>query len=80
MPNPSVGLYIGTDSIDLVQLSGSFQRPRWIGGYRVPLPLHSAWRLRVRAEEAGMLTKEEIPSSVGGSEGEISALIQGLLK
>ncbi|MBI3318203.1 MAG: pilus assembly protein PilM, partial [Candidatus Omnitrophica bacterium] len=52
MASPSVGLYFGTENVDVISLSGSFQRPRLLNFGRVQLPPSGTWRSQVRAEEA----------------------------
>ena len=49
----ALAIYIGTENIDVVSLSGSFQRPQLASFARVKLPEKSSWREQVRVEGAG---------------------------
>lgn len=51
MPSESVGLYIGSQSADLVSLRGSFQHPELVHFGRVQLPKQGNWRSQARLEE-----------------------------
>lgn len=46
----SFGLYVGTENVDIVSLSGSFQRPKLNTFARSRLPEESSWRSQVRVE------------------------------
>ncbi|MCM8811815.1 MAG: pilus assembly protein PilM [Candidatus Omnitrophica bacterium] len=52
MATGTVGIYIGTENIDVVHLGGTFQRPRLLNFVRTPIPAQSAWRAKIRAEES----------------------------
>jgi Tfp pilus assembly PilM family ATPase len=56
MPSESVGLYIGSQSADVVSLSGTFQHPRLVHFGRVQLPKQGSWRSQTRLEEASEQT------------------------
>ena len=51
MPSSSIGLYLGTETVDIVSLGGSFQKPRLINSGSLPLPLQGTWRSQIRTEE-----------------------------
>ncbi|MBI1953786.1 MAG: pilus assembly protein PilM [Candidatus Omnitrophica bacterium] len=76
MPSESVGLYIGSQSADVVSLSGSFQRPQLVHFGRVQLPKQGSWRSQTRLEEASGQAPDD--PSVNAS-AEITALA-GTLK
>ncbi len=82
MASPSVGIYIGTETADLVQLSGSFQRPKLVSFSRVPLPAHAAWRSKIRAEETGtpgLLVKGAEAATGSQVEQELAQSVKSLL-
>lgn len=80
MTPTSVGLYLGSDSADLVILTGSFQHPRLVHFGRVALSNQAAWLAQVRAEEKGMIPEgEEAPAAPPGVEEEMIRALQTLL-
>ncbi len=48
-----MAIYIGTENIDVVSLTGTFQRPNLASFARVKLPAKSSWRDQVRVEGPG---------------------------
>lgn len=48
--SPPLGLYLGTETIDLLSLTGSFQQPKLFTFARTRLPSESQWRNRIRVE------------------------------
>ena len=60
----TLAIYIGTDNIDVISLTGSFSRPQLSSFARVKLPEKSAWREQVRVEGAA---SELAPSPSGSS-------------
>ncbi len=71
MAGPAIGLYIGTESADLVQLGGTFQKPRLINFVRAPLPSQAAWRSKIRAEESGIQGMSAKTDTSAGSQVEL---------
>jgi len=75
----STGLYLGTDNVDVIALSGTFQKPALVQFGRVQLPTQLSWRSLLRAEEGAISagSKEATtPKEVGK---EIAGPIQSLL-
>lgn len=80
MPASSIGLHIGSDSAELVVLSGSFHSPRLVGSERISIP-PGPWRsqFQTKETEAGAeLSKEAVPIPVTGEE--VVAALSTLLK
>lgn len=81
MPSGAIGVYLGTDNVDLVALSGTLQRPRLVNFGRIQLPAEVSWHNMLRAEESGASAAEPV-ASPGGAES-LSAIgrpIQALLE
>lgn len=51
MANVSIGVYLGTESMEVVCLSGTFHHPRLMHSGTAPIPLETSWRSQIRAEE-----------------------------
>ncbi len=73
----SIGIYVGTESIDLVTLSGSFQNPKLAGFARVKLPDATAWRSSVRIE--GVAADPSVQVKEAASPESLLAPIQALI-
>lgn len=73
-----LGLYLGTENIDIVSLAGTFQRPKLTSFARTRLPAENQWRnqLRVEGPETGG------PMLVGATDGlqAIARSIQNILQ
>jgi len=81
-PASSIGLYIGTEAADLVQLSGSFQHPRLVQSIRIPLPSQGVLRNQMRAEEQGTAPggTANAPSSLEQAEQAVSKSLIALFQ
>lgn len=79
----ALAIYIGTDNIDVVSLTGSFQRPQLASFARVRLPEKSSWRSQVRMEGSGDPTPAAPASPADGADGTdqefISRSVQAML-
>ncbi|MBI3615983.1 MAG: pilus assembly protein PilM [Candidatus Omnitrophica bacterium] len=51
MGSPSIGLYLGTETADIVCLTGSFQHPRLLSFGSIPLPSEEIWRSQTQSGE-----------------------------
>ena len=77
----TIGLYIGIETADLVQLGGSFQHPRLVHYASVSLPGQGAWRKQMRAEEgSGQGTGPSSPSGLEQTEQNVSNAIATLFQ
>ena len=78
----TLAIYIGTENIDVISLSGSFQRPQLVSFARVKLPEKSSWREQVRVEGAGAESPAAAipPSPADGTDQEfINRSVQAML-
>ena len=81
-PASSIGLYIGTETADLVQLSGSFQHPRILQSIRITLPSQGILRSQIRAEEqaAALTATANVASSLQQAEQAVSKSLMALFQ
>jgi len=73
----TTGIYIGTDNIDVVSLTGTFQHPRLSSFARAKLPNPAAWRSQVRVEGQALQETGSIPAE--SAEQSVIACIQNLM-
>lgn len=72
-----LGLYFGAENIDVVSLTGTFQRPKILAFARTQLPAESHWRNLLRVE--GLETAGPIPPGVAEGLPSIARVLQTLL-
>ncbi len=81
----SLAIYIGTDNIDVLSLSGSFQHPQLTSFARVKLPEKSSWRDQVRVEgvpgetPVPPLSAPQAPAAEGADQESINRSVQSML-
>ena len=77
MTAPILGLYIGTESVDCVQIGGTPQRPRVLNSQHVSLP-KGGWKSQVLGEEPSpspLKSKSTLPG-----EDDLGLIIQSLVR
>jgi hypothetical protein len=62
MPS-SIGLYIGTESVEIVQLHGTFEHPVLARFHSIPIPSAKDWQDALRSEETGSTQTKVVPTA-----------------
>ena len=76
----SLAIYIGTENIDVISLTGSFQHPQLSSFARVKLPEKSSWREQVRVEGPAAEGAAGAPGAADNTEQEfINRSVQAML-
>ena len=74
----SLAIYIGTENVDVVSLSGSFPRPHLVSFARAKLPQQGSWREQVRVEGPQPADTPRPPTEGSDSE-EMSRSLEAIL-